>query len=52
MSVCQSVTLCGHVQKELNTSSSRFGLWAQMGRRNRVLDEDLEVLRDVAMATN
>ena len=40
------------MQKELNRSSCRFGLWARMGRRNRVLDEDLEVLRDVAMATN
>jgi len=28
-----------------------FGLWAQMGPRNLVLDEDPEVLRDVAMAT-
>ena len=29
-----------------------FGLWGQMGRRNRVLDGGPEVLRDVAMATN
>jgi len=29
-----------------------FGLWAQMGRRNHVLDGCPEVLRDVAMATN
>jgi len=29
-----------------------FGLWAQMGRRNRVLDGVPVVLRDVAMATN
>jgi len=29
-----------------------FGLWAQMGRRNRVLDGGPAVLKDVAMATN
>jgi len=29
-----------------------FGLWARMGRRNRVLDEGPEMLRDVAIATN
>jgi len=29
-----------------------FGLWAQMGRRNHVLDGGPEVLRDVAMAIN
>jgi len=29
-----------------------FGLWAQMGRRNHVIDAGPEVLRDVAMATN
>jgi len=29
-----------------------FGLWAQMGRRNHVLDWSPEVQRDVAMATN
>jgi len=29
-----------------------FGLWARMGPRNHVLDESLQVLRDVAMATN
>ena len=29
-----------------------FGLWAQMGRRNHVLDWGPQVLRDVAMATN
>jgi len=29
-----------------------FGLWARMGRRNRVLDGGSAVLRDVAMATN
>ena len=28
-----------------------FGLWAQMGRRNDLLDAGLAVLRDVAMAT-
>jgi len=29
-----------------------FGLWARMDRRNRVLDDGLEVLRGVAIATN
>jgi len=29
-----------------------FGLWAQMGRRNHVLDGGPAVLRDVAMETN
>jgi len=29
-----------------------FGLWAQMGHRNHVLDGGPAVLRDVAMATN
>jgi len=29
-----------------------FGFWAQMGRRNHVLDGGPAVLRDVAMATN
>jgi len=29
-----------------------FGLWARMGPRNHVLDGSLQVLRDVAMATN
>jgi len=29
-----------------------FGLWAQMGPRNRVLDGSPQVLRDVTMATN
>jgi len=29
-----------------------FGLWAQMGRRNHVLDGGSQMLRDVAMATN
>jgi len=29
-----------------------FGLWARMGHRNHVLDGGLELLRDVAMATN
>ena len=28
-----------------------FALWARMGRGNRVLDGDPEMLRDVAMAT-
>jgi len=28
-----------------------FGLWARRGPRNHVLDESLEVLRDVAIAT-
>ena len=29
-----------------------FGLWARMGPRNHVLDGSLQVLRDVAMATD
>jgi len=29
-----------------------FGLWAQMGGRNHVLDRGSAMLRDVAMATN
>ena len=29
-----------------------FVLWAEMGRRNHVLDGRPQVLRDVAMATN
>jgi len=29
-----------------------FGLWAQMGPRNHVVDGSPDVLRDVAMATN
>ena len=29
-----------------------FGLWAWMGRRNRVLDGGPAMLKDVAMATN
>jgi len=29
-----------------------FGLWAPMGSRTRLLDGSLQVLRDVAMATN
>ena len=29
-----------------------FGLWARMGRRNHVLDQSPEVMRDVTMATN
>ena len=29
-----------------------FGLWAQMGPRNHVLDGSPQVLRDVGMATN
>jgi len=29
-----------------------FGLWARMGSVNDVLDGSLQVLRDVAMATN
>jgi len=29
-----------------------FGLWAGMGRRNRVLDRGPAVLSDVVMATN
>jgi len=29
-----------------------FVLWAEMGRRNHVLDGGLAVLRDIAMATN
>jgi len=29
-----------------------FGFWARMGPRNHVLDGSLQVLKDVAMATN
>ena len=29
-----------------------FGLWAEMGLRNHVLDGGPAVLRDIAMATN
>jgi len=29
-----------------------FGLWAQMGPRNHVLDGGPEALRDIAIATN
>jgi len=29
-----------------------FGLWAQMSPRNNVLDGSLQVVRDIAMATN
>ena len=29
-----------------------FGLWARMGPRNHVVDGGLEMLSDVAMATN
>jgi len=29
-----------------------FGLWAQIGRRNHVLDGGPQMLRDLAMATN
>jgi len=36
----------------VETIEMPFGLWAQMGRRNHVLDEGPAVLRDVAMATN
>ena len=30
----------------------QFGLWARMGSRNHMLDGSLEVLRDIAIATN
>jgi len=44
-------TLQSSVQKRLNRSRCRFGLWAWMGPRNHVLDRSPAVLRDVAMAT-
>jgi len=49
-SVGRSVTLVSHAKTAASIEMS-FGLWARMGRRNHVLDQGPEVLRDVAMAT-
>jgi len=45
-------SLRSSVQKKAKPIEMLFGLWAWMGRRNRVLDGGPEVLRDVATATN
>jgi len=44
-----SMVICA---KTVEPIEMPFGWWARMGRRNRVLDGDPEVLGDVAMATN
>jgi len=49
--VCRSVTIVSPA-KTAAPIEVLFWLWAWMGRRNHVLDEVPEVLRDVAMATN
>ena len=50
-SVCRPVTLVSPA-KPAAPIEMPFGYWARMGRRNRVLDGGLEVMRDVAMGTN
>jgi len=38
--------------KTVEPTAMSFGLWAQMGRRNRVLNGRPQLLRDVAMTIN
>ena len=51
LSVGLSVTLVSPA-KTAAPIDMPFGLWARMGRRNRVLDGGPAMLRDVAMTTN
>ena len=43
-----SVVICAKTAKPFEMP---FGLWARMDPRNHVVDETLQVLRDIAMAT-
>jgi len=45
----QCAVICA---KTVEPIEMAFGLWAQMGPRNHVLDRGPQVLRDIAMATN
>ena len=51
-SVCHRDTLRSSLQRQNEPMEMPFGLWAQMGPENHVLDGSSEMLRDVAMATN
>ena len=42
-------TLCGHLCRTAEPIEMPYGLWARMGHRDH---GGLEVLRDIAMATN